>query len=80
LDSPLTSPEGDAAIVEERSPGQLRGRRVLTPRRIASVIGPVLLAIRLRRQLRFAREVFKHRRRLTLAFSVLLFLRQLRKG
>ena len=61
---------------EERSPRE----RVLTPRRIAAVIAVVLLAVRLRRQLRFARDVFRHRRRLKLAFTVLVFLRQLRKS
>jgi hypothetical protein len=40
----------------------------------------VLLAVRLRRHLGFARNVFRHRRRLKLAFAVLVLLRQLRKS
>ena len=54
--------------------------QVLTPRRIAAVIGVVVLAVSLRRHLRFARDVFRHRRRLKLAFTLLVFLRQLRKS
>ncbi len=70
---------GDA-IIEERPPEQPSRRAlVLTPRRIAAVLALVLLAVGLRRHFRFARNVFRHRRRLQLAFSVLLFLRQLRK-
>ena len=61
---------------EER---RLRGH-VLTPRRIAAVIALALLAVSLRRHLRFARDVFRHRRRLKLAFTVLVLLRQLRKS
>jgi hypothetical protein len=38
-----------------------------------------LLAVSLRRHLRFARDVFRHRRRLKLAFTVLVLLRQLRR-
>ena len=47
-------------------------------RRIAAVIALALLAVSLRRHLRFARDVF--RRRLKLAFTVLVLLRQLRKS
>lgn len=66
----------------ERVPPQQRSPRaqVLTPRRIAAVIGLVVLAVSLRRHLRFARDVFRHRRRLKLAFTLLVFLRQLRKS
>jgi hypothetical protein len=68
------------AIVEERPPEQSSRRaHVLTPRRIAAVIALVLLAVPLRRHFRFARDVFRHRRRLKLAFTLLLLLRQLRK-
>jgi hypothetical protein len=62
-------------------PEQQRVREhVLTPRRIAAVIALVLVAVRLRRHLRFARDVFRYRRRLKLAFTVLVLLRQLRKS
>ena len=66
----------------ERGPSQQHSPRaqVLTPRRIAAVIGVVVLAVSLRRHLRFARDVFRHRRRLKLAFTLLVFLRQLRKS
>lgn len=71
----------DDAVPAKRPPEQGRLReRVLTPRRIAAVIGVVLLAVRLRRHLRFARDVWRHRRRLKLAFTVLVLLRQLRKS
>jgi hypothetical protein len=70
----------DADPAKRRPPEQRRPReRVLTPRRIAAVIALVLLAVSLR-HLRFAREVFRHRRRLKLAFTVLVLLRQLRKS
>jgi len=66
---------------ERRAPDEERPRaHVLTPRRIAAVVALVLLAVRLRRHLRFARDVFRHRRRLKLAFTVLVLLRQLRKS
>ena len=66
----------------ERVPPQQHSPRaqVLTPRRIAAVIGVDVLAVSLRRHLRFARDVFRHRRRLKLAFTLLVFLRQLRKS
>ena len=71
----------DDAGPAKRPPEQRRARaHVLTPRRIAAVIALVLLAFRLRRHLRFARDVFRHRRRLKLAFTVLVLLRQLRKS
>jgi hypothetical protein len=70
----------DAALETQRLPEQPNSREhVLTPRRIAAIIALVLLAVRLRRHLRFAREVVRHRRRLKLAFTVLVLLRQLRK-
>ena len=70
----------DVGLETQRTPEQpSRGRHVLTPRRIAAVVALALLAVRLRRQLRFARDVFTHRRRLKLAFTVLVLLRQLRK-
>lgn len=53
---------------------------VLTPRRVAAVIALVFLAVRLRRQLRYARLAIRHRRRLKLTLTVLVFLRQVRKG
>jgi hypothetical protein len=53
---------------------------VLTPRRIAAVIALAVLAVTLGRRLRFARDVFRHRRRLKLAFTVLMLLRHLRKA
>ena len=67
------------AIVEEsaREHGRLR---VLTSRRIAALITLVVLAFRLRRHLRYARNVFRYRRQLRFALSLLLFLRQLRKS
>ena len=71
----------DDAVPAERPPGQQRSRgRVLTPRRIAAGIALALLAVSLRRHLRFARDVFRHMRRLKLAFTVLVLLRQLRKS
>ena len=71
----------DDAVPAERPPGQQRpGEHVLTPRRIAAGIALALLAVSLRRHLRFARDVFRHRRRLKLAFIVLVLLRQLRKS
>jgi hypothetical protein len=70
----------DADATKRRPPEQQRRHgHVLTPRRIAAVIALALLAVSLRRQLRFARDVFRHRRRLKLAFTVLVLLRQLRK-
>jgi hypothetical protein len=70
----------DAGLEPQRPPEQATRRgRVLTPRRIAAVVAVALLAVRLRRQLRFARDVVRHRRRLKLAFTVLVLLRQLRK-
>jgi hypothetical protein len=71
----------DDAVPAERPPEPQRSRaHVLTPRRIAAVIAVALLAVSLRRHLRFARDVFRHRRRLKLAFTVLVLLRQLRKS
>jgi hypothetical protein len=70
----------DADPAKRHPPERPRPRgHVLTPRRIAAVIALALLAVSLRRQLRFVRDVFKHRRRLKLAFTVLVLLRQLRK-
>ena len=65
--------DADSAKQEHR-------QHIVTPRRIAAAIALVLLAVSLRRQLRFARDVFRHRRRLKLAFTVLVLLRQLRKS
>ena len=71
----------DADPAKRRPPEHQRSRgHVLTPRRIAAVIALALLAVSLRRHLRFARDVFRHRRRLKLAFTVLVLLRQLRKS
>jgi hypothetical protein len=62
----------DDAVRAEGPPEPQRSRgHVLTPGRIAAVIALALLAVSSRRHLRFARDVFKHRRRLKLAFSVL---------
>ena len=69
----------DDSVQAKRRPPEQRREHVLTPRRIAAVIALVLLTVRLRRHLRFARDVFRHRRRLKLAFTVLVLLRQLRK-
>ena len=66
----------DDAVLEEQPP---RRGHVLTPRRIA-VIALAVLAVTLGRRLRFARNVFRHRRRLKLAFTVLMLLRHLRKA
>ena len=49
----------DDAVLEEQPP---RRGHVLTPRRIA-VIALAVLAVTLGRRLRFARNVFRHRRR-----------------
>jgi len=70
----------DDAVPAERLPEPQKSRRhVLTPRRIVAVIAVALLAFSLRRHLGFARDVFRHRRRLKLALTVLVFLRQLRR-
>ena len=66
----------DDAVLEEQPP---RRGHVLTPRRIA-VIALAVLAVILGRHLRFARDVFRHRRRLKLALTVLMLLRHLRKA
>jgi hypothetical protein len=71
----------DADPPKRRRPEQQRPRdHVLTPRRIAAFMALVLLAVSLRRHLRFARDVFRNRRRLKLAFTVLVLLRRLRKS
>ena len=71
----------DDAVPAERPSEPQRSRgHVLTPRRIAAVMALALLAVSLRRHLRFVRDVFRHRRRLKLAFTVLVLLRQLRKS
>lgn len=66
--------------LEKHSPDP--GERALPTRRLVvlGVLGAlVLLAVGLRRRLRFVREVFRHRRRLQLAFAVLLLLRKMRR-
>ena len=71
----------DNAVPAEHTPELPRSRgHVLTPRRIAAVVALAVLAVRLRRHLRFARDVFRYRQRLKLAFTVLVLLRQLRKS
>jgi hypothetical protein len=71
----------EPALSKQRLPEQpSRRRHALTPRRIAAVVALVVLAVSLRRHLRFAHDVFRHRRRLRLAFTVLVLLRQLRKS
>ena len=67
----------DDAVLQEQPP---RRGNVPTPRRIAVVIALAVLAVTLGRRLRFARDVFRHRRRLRLAFTVLMLLRHLRKA
>ena len=53
----------DDAVPAERTPELPRSRgHVLTPRRIAAVIAFAVLAVRLRRHLRFARDVFRLQR------------------
>lgn len=52
----------------------------MTVRRIVALVGFALVVIGLRGRMRFVREVFRHRRRLQLAFSLLLLLRRLRKA
>ena len=71
----------DDATPAEHLPEPQRSRgHALTPRRIAAVVALAVLVVSLRRQLRFARDVFRYRRRLKLAFTVLVLLRQLRKS
>ena len=71
----------DAVLDTQRLPEQRSRRgRVLTPRRVAAAIALVLLAVSLRRHVRFARDVFRYRRRLKLAFTVLVLLRRLRRN
>lgn len=67
----------DDTVLEEQPP---RRGHALTPRRIAAVVGLAMLAVTLRRRVRFVRDVFKHRRKLKLAFAVLMLLRRLRKA
>jgi hypothetical protein len=71
----------DADPAKLRRPPEEQRRRghALSPRHVAAVLAFALLVFSLRRHLRFAREVFRHRRRLKLAFTVLVLLRQLRK-
>ena len=70
----------DAVFETQPTPEQpTRRGHVLTPRRIAAVIALAVLAVTLKWRLRFARDVFRHRRRLKLAFTVLMLLRRLRK-
>jgi hypothetical protein len=67
-------------VEETRSPeGPSRRRFALTPRRVVALVAGVLLVVGIGRKLRRARELLKHKRRLQLAFSVLVLLRQLRK-
>ena len=70
----------DVDSSETRTPDQ-GGRSFPTGRLVAvGALGAlVLVAVGLKRRLRFVREVFRHRRRLQLAFTVLLLLRKLRK-
>jgi len=71
----------DAVFGTQPTPEQpTRRGHVLTPRRIAAVIALAVLAVTLRRHLRFARNVFRHRRQLKLALTVLMLLRHLRKA
>jgi len=71
----------DDPMPAERVPPQPNSHQgILTPRRIAAIVGLIVLAVSLRRHLRFARDVFRHRRRLKLAVTLLVFLRQLRKS
>jgi hypothetical protein len=71
----------DGLPPEQRAPDVRRRRgRILTPPRILAVVALALLLVRLRRQIRFARNVLRHRRRLRLALALLIFVRQLRKS
>ena len=80
----------DAVIPEQSAEEQQSPRRpastprriaaVLTFRRVAAVVAVVFLTVRLRRHLRYARLAIRHRRRLKLALTVLVFLRQVRQG
>ena len=72
----------DDPVPPQHLPPQRQRSRghVLTPSRIAAVIALAALLVILRRPLRFARDVFRHRRRLKLVFTVLVFLRQLRRS
>src|SRR5262249_11899173 len=82
-DGPSRAMAGCAAMEDverQRSSAQPRSRRVLTPRRVAAVLALALLAISFRRHLRVLRDVYRHRRRLKLAFTLLVLLRQLRKS
>jgi hypothetical protein len=57
------------------------GRRsVLTIRRVVAVVALAFVVRAVWRRLRFMRDVLRYRRRLQLAFSVLLLVRRLRKG
>ena len=70
----------DADPAKRPSSEQQQRRRghVVTPRRVAVAVALALLVVSFRRHLRFARDVLRHRRRLRLAFTVLVLLRQLR--
>jgi hypothetical protein len=68
----------DETVVEPaEQPSRRRG--IVTPRRIAAAVGLLVLVFSLRRHLRFLRDVVRHRRRLKLAFTLLVLLRQLRR-
>ena len=64
-----------------RPEAQLPSRkRLLTPRRVVAAAALVFLLVRHRRQLRLVRDAFRHRRRLKLALTVLVLLRQFRRS
>jgi len=68
-------------ILEPRPAGTARTRgHVMTARRAAALIALLVLALSLRRHVRFVRDLVRHRRRLRLAFTLLVLLRQLRKS
>lgn len=66
-------------IAQPRPPEEAsRTRRLLTPGRVVALVAGVLLVVSIRRLLSRVRGMLKYKRRLQLALSVLVLLRQLR--
>jgi len=70
----------DDAVMEEQPLERPSRGHVLTPRRMGALLTVALLAFRLRRHFRYARNVYTYRRQLRLALALLLYLRQRRKN
>lgn len=67
-------------IAKGPPPEERRNRRPrLTPGRLVALVAGLLLVIGIGRQLRRVPDLLRHKRRLQLAFSILVLLRQLRR-